>query len=1064
MTPTPLQWRDRPGWDAVLRQAGFSGADLVAHDREDHVTRRMSVVLSTIQPPVAPDYPEGLQLVYHKHPPPQYWLDSFRETVSKIVPCSGAAQALTQASAKEKLCIFLDDPDQPLLHQLSSGDFDALKALLVEADGFLWISRGASQECSNPFSALYTGLLRTLRLENSTKRYVSLDLDPNVPMAEVANIDVLAGVIQKSFNRSDDGDSVEFEYAVRWGVTEIPRIYEEKKQNKAMLDQSGRDETDLLPFTNSGRNIMLSVGSPGLLDTLAFKDDLSVLDALPDDYIEISPAAFGLNFRDIMVAMGQLAEWRMGWECSGVISRVGKNVEKEGSNLKVGDLIYACIRGHFASTVRVHHSSVHPMPTGMSFETAASIPLIFVTAYHSLLNMANLAPGETILIHSGAGGVGQAAIMLAQYIGAEIFVTVGSDEKRDFLIETFGISPDHIFSSRHRAFADGVKRMTKGKGVDVVLNSVAGPLLRESWHCIASFGRFIEIGKRDIELNNNLEMSPFVRSVTYASLDLITLGELRGSTLQEILKKLTKLFETSAIRPVGPLHVFPVSETERAFRTMTTGKHMGKIVLRPGPDDLVKVLPPAMLARLEPSATYLIVGGLGGIGRSISRLMVDRGARNLLLLSRSAALPSEKQQAFLRELECLGVNVVVKSCDTADTTQLSEIVRDCRGTMPPIKGLVQGAMVLRVSVNTLTLSSLFFSIAGRLDSPSANHVPRSQDSIFEQMSWEDYNAVIQPKVQGSWNLYTVFLETDQPPLDFFILLSSVSGVGGNASQANYAAGGTFQDALARYRVSHGLPAVSLDLGPVKSVGVVAESARLADRLERLGMRALEAAELLRLVELAILYPRGMGKNDTEDLRTSNFDACQIITGVPASFVSSSESTTFWDTDPRFSTLEKKNTDRPLSENAGSNSHSSASLSALLVDSTSLSHATNLILDHLISRLASMFLKPKSEIIDTASSASLASFGIDSLVAVELRNWLQGVCQVEISVFDVMRAESLFKLAGKVAGGSKLLQQRLKRQEEEGKGGDGLHVSAKDAMNGRVNGTGNHEALTLNGTS
>jgi NADPH:quinone reductase-like Zn-dependent oxidoreductase len=224
----------------------------------------------------------------------------------------------------------------------------------------------------------------------------------------------------------------------------------------------------------------------------------------------------------------------------------------------------------------------------MSFETAATLPMCYTTAYVSLYDMARVQKGEKVLIHAAMGGLGQAAIVLAKHAGAEIFVTVGTAEKREFAIEKYGIQPDHIFSSRDASFASGVLAMTGGKGVDIVLNTLAGTLLQESFNCIAQFGRFIEIGKRDLEGNSLLEMGAFTRNVSFSSIDLLQLEEHKGLEINRVMKEIIHLFKQNVVAPVQPVTVYPLSEIEKTFRLMQAGKHMGKIVVSVT-DDLVPV-------------------------------------------------------------------------------------------------------------------------------------------------------------------------------------------------------------------------------------------------------------------------------------------------------------------------------------------------------------------------------------------------------------------------------------------------------------------------------------------
>jgi NADPH:quinone reductase-like Zn-dependent oxidoreductase len=321
---------------------------------------------------------------------------------------------------------------------------------------------------------------------------------------------------------------------------------------------------------------------------MRFEDDLGYHEPLPEDFVEVAPKAFGLNFRDVMIAMGQLNETIMGYECAGVITRVGSKV----THLKVGDRVAAMMRGNYANYIRLLGISVSKIPDDMPWEQATSMPMVFCTAYFSLYDTARLQKGETILIHAAAGGVGQAAIMLAQLVGAEIYATVGSKEKAQLLMDTYGIPEDHIFTSRNASFATDVMAATNGKGVDVALNSLSGQLLDATWKCMAMFGRLVEIGKRDIEINTRLNMSGFQGNVSFSAIDLTYMGRFRPAHLTSILEKCMQLASEGKIHAVQPVTVYPISDIERAFRFMQAGKHSGKVVIKPNEGDIVKVCVP----------------------------------------------------------------------------------------------------------------------------------------------------------------------------------------------------------------------------------------------------------------------------------------------------------------------------------------------------------------------------------------------------------------------------------------------------------------------------------------
>ena len=286
-----------------------------------------------------------------------------------------------------------------------------------------------------------------------------------------------------------------------------------------------------------------------------------------------------------MIGLAQLPYHELGNECSGVVKSVGKNVV----HLIPGDRVCGISVGTFGSRTRTLSLHVSKLPDEINFTTAATTPVVFCTALYSLRTIARLQKGESILIHAAAGGVGQAAIMLSQLFGAEVFVTLGSAEKRDFVRNTYGIPESHIFSSRDTAFESGIRRATNSRGVDVVLNSIAGEGLKASWRCIAPLGRFVEIGKADLVQNSYLEMKRFLSAVTFASVDLTIVAKLKPETINSLLTEVLELYRSNAIRAVSPITSFEISKIQDAMRLMQGGKHMGKIIIQNHSDDIVQV-------------------------------------------------------------------------------------------------------------------------------------------------------------------------------------------------------------------------------------------------------------------------------------------------------------------------------------------------------------------------------------------------------------------------------------------------------------------------------------------
>ena len=364
-----------------------------------------------------------------------------------------------------------------------------------------------------------------------------------------------------------------------------------------------------------GRPFGVETTQPGLLDHL-------VLRSRPRQepgrgQVEIEVRATGLNFMNVMSALGIYPGYAngcgpLGIECSGVITRLGDGV----TGLKPGEPVLALAFDSLGTHALAEADLTQPLPTGLSFEQAATLPIAFLTAHYALHRLGNLQPRERVLIHSASGGVGLAAIQLAQLAGAEIFATAGSDEKRSYL-RSLGIP--HVMDSRNLDFADEIMRLTQGKGVDIVLNSLAGEAIDKGLSVLAPYGRFLELGKTDIFANNSLGLWQFRKNLSFSAIDLDRMARERPDVLGRIFNEVVGMAAAGSIQPL-PLTVFPVEQAVEAFHHMAQARHIGKIVISLTDRD-VPILPSkADLAHIKPDATYLITGGLGALGLETSRL------------------------------------------------------------------------------------------------------------------------------------------------------------------------------------------------------------------------------------------------------------------------------------------------------------------------------------------------------------------------------------------------------------------------------------------------------------
>lgn len=514
-------------------------------------------------------------------------------------------------------------------------------------------------------------------------------------------------------------------------------------------------------------------------------------DPLHADEVRLKVLASGLNFRDVLLALGLYsgANVPIGAECAGIVLEAGKDVE----GLEVGDTVFGYAPGGLATEAVVPGRWLAPIPVGMSAATAASLPVAYLTALYGLEHIAGLSKGQSVLIHAAAGGVGFAALQIAKQQGAEIFATAGSEEKRDLLLRA---GARHVLNSRSLDFADQILALTKGRGVDVVLNSLAGDFIPASLRSLAESGWFLELGKRDIWSPE--AVASFRRDIKYRAYDL---GEEIGkdsNLFRALMDELMAAFSGGALQPL-PVKLFPIERVRDAMRYMAQARHMGKIVLttqagraNPAPD-------------LVENGTYWITGGLGGLGKETARWLARRGARHLVLTSRHADEAANRD--FLAELSRSSVSCRIFEGDAADRQRMAGIFEEIRRTMPPLRGVIHAAGVLR-------------------------------DAALINQNSTDAGEIRRGKVDGAWILHEL---TRELPLDFFVLYSAAGVVIGAPGQGMYCAANAELDALAQFRNRIGLPATSVAWGPWSGAGMAMDLVgRGRDVFTARGLRMIDA--------------------------------------------------------------------------------------------------------------------------------------------------------------------------------------------------------------------------------
>ena len=547
----------------------------------------------------------------------------------------------------------------------------------------------------------------------------------------------------------------------------------------------------------------------GHLDTLGFAP--FVLPVCRAGEVLIDVKAAGMNFRDVLKALalypGEAPDANIfGDEVAGIVKAVGSGV----NHVTPGDRVFGLAVFGLASHAMARGSDIRRIPSGLSFERAATLPVVFMTAWHALYNVARMRKGECILVHAGAGGVGMAAIQIAHYLGAEVIATAGNPAKRA-LLQTVGVK--NVIDSRRADFADAVKELTGGRGVDVVLNALAAEAIPMGLSSLAEFGRFIEIGKRDIYQNARIPLWAMRRNATFSvvAMDAVFSGD--PALTQELLETISGLVEHGAFSPL-PFRSFPACRVDAAFRLMAQGKHIGKILVTL-PETFLpprgEPLPPPFA--IDPEGCYLITGAFGGFGKVLARWLVECGARHLVLTSRSGGTTPEAE-AFVQRMRESGISVRTVKADIGSSEDVKRLISEVRSIGQPLRGLFHLAMVI-------------------------------DDAPLASLTRERMREVIAPKAYGAWLLHE---STRDLQLDCFVMFSSVSSIFGNPAQGNYGAANAFLDSLAHHRRALGLPALTVNWGVLGGDGYVARNERVAEFLARQGTTELSPREVTSLLE------------------------------------------------------------------------------------------------------------------------------------------------------------------------------------------------------------------------
>ncbi|GAB1316832.1 Polyketide synthase [Madurella fahalii] len=836
--------------------------------------------------------------------------------------------------------LVLSELKAPLLCSITDIGLAQVQKLLTSAPGVMWVTRGATRFPTMPSANMALGLIRTARSERSAVAS-TLDLDPDSKLDVTAQAALIRTALALSVLSA--GDDSEMEFAEECGKLIVPRIVIDEKLNLEVHRSLGPSGPYPQDFYQRGRQLCLAPNVHGAFDDLCFEDAPSL--PLADDEVEIAVMASVLSQDDIASCGGGDRNRRIARSCSGTVARFGHNVR----GIPVGTRICALAEGRFGTHARARLTSIAVIPASLSMESGASIPIAFPAAYHALTHVAKLRPGERVLIQL-SGPVGVAAIEVARYLGASAYVLVQSDEE-NVAASRSGVSLDRIFDARSIYLRRQLDEATQCEGMEVVL-TLSGIGTTKAWECLADFGRFVEIRTADSHPSTRAELGV---NATFTSVDMASIAVARPQVMQMTLKAIMENIESGAITPLAAAMIIPVSKLHEGLQIVREGV-VQPVVAVARPHDQVKALHHVSKSIFRRGGTHVIIGGTGGLGRSMAKYMVEHGARNIVLVSRSGG-GKELVEQLQHETQCTDARIVVLKCDVSVESQVWRLVGDCATTLPPICGVIHAAMVLR-------------------------------DGLLEGMTYEDYERVIRPKVCGAWNIHKV-LTAYYARLDYFIVLSSAAGVLGSRGQAAYAAANTFLDSFVQFRVRNGLPGTALDLTAVTGAGYLAENVeRQEDIIRNFGNETISVAEVLALLSAAVRGVCGP----------------QCLTGLRLHLGTDSQ-WPYYASDPRF--VDLKAECLANAEREGIAPKQAVSPGNAFRAAKSDEEAANIAAKGVLEKLSEVLT---ISIQDVDVARNITSYGLDSLTAIELRNWIAKELRANLQILELLSSGTIHDLA------------------------------------------------------
>nr|QED55501.1 TRI17 [Trichoderma rodmanii] len=883
-------------------------------------------------------------------------LKSFATELHSALSSNGLQVTASSLDIKQQndnaIHVVLDDGSNPILSDVGSDKFRQVVDLLQGPSKVIWISaQDNEQDKVSPKKHLITGLARTAHAENDDLEMVTVDVQQALNQTTQGGVLQFLSEVVRSFSNKDS--LREREYVYNGNNVLVPRLIPHAALNQQV---SGKMETIIRTETFAGSRVPLQLDSQkDPLAHLVFVESQTQNEPLHENYVEIESMAFGVPSSKPSQSGTAFNEY------VGVITATGADV----SNLEVGSRVIALSAVSFANRVRVPATLVQLLPSQISFTTAAALPLPFMTASYALTDIANVQPGQLVLVDGATSDIGQAALSIAQYLGAEVIAAVSRADEAAFLTDSLKLPPSHIVSRESHLGLRQIQKLVGSNGLDVILGCSSSSVTAEIGQVLKPFGTLVHIRSRGNESKHRVNAQ--LSNVTVSSFDFESLLNAKPQKASQLLERVVGMVNKGLSVTSQKVAVLPLGDLEEAFR-LAQQDGMDKYVLEVREDSVVKVSRPSYtLPKLESDVTYVVAGGLGDLGQRLLPLMVKAGAKYLVTLSRKGADADEfrKVERELKEINN-GCTLLAVKCDVSQENSVHAALSEIKAKgFPVVKGVIQSAVTLR-------------------------------DLTLDNMTAEVFNTVLQTKARGTLNLQKVFASES---LTFFISFSSVMNIIGGKGQANYNAGNSLQDALAQFDKSPGCFYMSLNIGGIEDAAVNNEA--IIQSIRRQGLTLITNDELLAYFEYAL----------STDARKAGCHQPVIgftpetIAGTTA--VNGAAHTLMFTHVRRLSTEEAENDVIMQTK----------TFKDIIKETTDKEAISAFVARTVADKLADLIAIDPA---DVNLGSSITDYGLDSLNAIELRNWLMREFDALIQYSEVLDSHDIRALAQKVTSRSKMV--------------------------------------------